>query len=366
MLSTARRLTLGAAVALVVSGCAGGLTSGPGASSPGDVASASPASTGSVWVADEGGDSLTVLDGATGGALATLTGITEPHNVQAASDGDGVWAVSGGDQVVALSASSLEVTALGQTDEQPAHVVADGAGRVYVSSSAQPSVYAYDARLRPVTRMALDGAPHGMRLSADGRTAVVANTGSGTVDVLDTRSGTLRVSIPVGPGPVQVAVSEDGAVAYVSLAGPSEVARVDVALATVTHRVKVPHPPAQVLLTGSGVLLSADQGTPDVPGSTVTVIDPAAMTIQGQLDVGSGPHGLTSDPAGERAWVTNAFDDTVSELDLGAMTVVRTVPVGHRPGGISYSQVAPSPSGTVALDLPAREDREGGGGSHDH
>ncbi len=37
----------------------------------------------------------------------------------------------------------------------------------------------------------------------------------------------------------------------------------DVALAAVTGRMKVRHPPAQVLLTGSGLLLSADQGTPD-------------------------------------------------------------------------------------------------------
>jgi DNA-binding beta-propeller fold protein YncE len=310
-----------------------------------------------VWVANEGSDSLTVLDGSSGSDLATLAGILAPHNVQEAAEGNAVWALSGGDQVVALDAESLKVTALGQTDKHPAHVVADRAGNVYVSASGQPSMYAYDARLRPLKRTALAGSPHGMRLSGDGRTAVVANTGSGTVDVLDTQSGTLRVSIPVGPGLVQVAVSDDGAVAYVSVGGTSEVVRVDLKSQAVTHRVRVPHPPAQVLLTASGLLLSADQGTAAEPGSTGTVIDPESMTIRGQVQVGSGPHGLTSDPQGKRAWVTNTFDDTVTELDLVAFVAVRTTPVGDSPNGISYSTVVPTRGGQMELGLPGREDR---------
>ncbi len=63
MITTARRLALGAALALVVSGCAGASTGGPDDSSPGSTASIPSPSTGSVWVTDEGGDSLTVLDG---------------------------------------------------------------------------------------------------------------------------------------------------------------------------------------------------------------------------------------------------------------------------------------------------------------
>lgn len=42
---------------------------------------------GSVWVADEGGDSLTVLDAGTDAVVTTLTGLAGPHNVQVGNDG---------------------------------------------------------------------------------------------------------------------------------------------------------------------------------------------------------------------------------------------------------------------------------------
>ncbi len=51
--------------------------------------------TGTVWVADEGGNSLTVIDAATNKVVKTITGIMGPHNVQVAPDGKTVWATSG-------------------------------------------------------------------------------------------------------------------------------------------------------------------------------------------------------------------------------------------------------------------------------
>ena len=38
---------------------------------------------------------------------------------------------------------------------------------------------------------------------------------------------------------------------------------------------------------------------------------------------------------GTHVWVTNSFDDTVSEIDASTGKVVNTIPVGSRPGGVS-------------------------------
>ena len=353
----ARRWPIAAVVALASAGCA---TSPPEpAVRTGDV-------TGAVWVANETGDSVTVLDAATGDRLATLTGIEAPHNVQSAADGTTIWAVSGADQVLAVDAASLDVTALGSTDEHPAHVVTDADGRVLVTASGQPSLFTYDSRLRPVRRTPLAGAPHGVRLSADGTTAVVANTGAGTVDVVDTGTGAVRATVPVGDSPVQVAVTADGRTAFVSLGGSNEVARVDLVARTVAARVAVPASPAQVLLTAAGHLLVANQGTPEVPGETVSVLDPATLETVAELPTGRGPHGLVADPSGLSAWVTNAAGNSVTQLDLEAMTAVRTVLVGELPGGITFTPTGTRSAGTVALDLPGREDRGAHGGAHDH
>lgn len=324
--------------------------------------------TGTVWVANEGDGSLTAIDASSGEVVTTVTGLTEPHNVQAAADGAALWAVLGTDQLVALDAATAEVTGLAATDTHPAHVVESPDGGVLVASSGQPSVYSYDPRLRPLRRTALEGAPHGLRLSEDGSVAVVANTGAGTLDVVDVPSGSVRDRIVVGAGPVQTAVSPDGRTAWASVGGESLVVAVDLAGGEVSARRGVAARPAQVFLTSTGLLLVANQGDDAAPGSTLSVLDARTLEPVREVTVGAGPHGVVSDPRGRTAWVTNLYDDTVSVVDLASGRVTATVPVGDQPNGVSFSPVtvAADVPGTVTLDLPGREDRgDGHGDGHD-
>ena len=60
------------------------------------------AATGSVWVADEGADSISVIDVATHSVAMTLAGIAAPHNVQTVREGAVVYATSGAEVVVAI------------------------------------------------------------------------------------------------------------------------------------------------------------------------------------------------------------------------------------------------------------------------
>ncbi|WP_133566747.1 YncE family protein [Bacteriovorax stolpii] len=50
---------------------------------------------GSVWVANEDGNSITVINARTNKVLTTLTGIEGPHNLQVSPDNKTVWIVSG-------------------------------------------------------------------------------------------------------------------------------------------------------------------------------------------------------------------------------------------------------------------------------
>jgi YVTN family beta-propeller protein len=88
-------------------------------------------------------------------------------------------------------------------------------------------------------------------------------------------------------------------------------------------------------------VLSADQGTADKPGHTVSLIDTAAMTVRGAVGTGSGPHGVVIDTSETRAWVTNSYENTVSVINLGSLSVVAAVAVGTGPSGISYSPRPP-------------------------
>jgi YVTN family beta-propeller protein len=312
--------------------------------------------TGSVWVADESGNSLTVLDAESSTVATTLTGIGGPHNVQVGRDAMTVYATSSADMVVAIDAETYRITATAPTGPHPAHVIETPDDKVYVTNAGDGTVSVFRSRsLEPVGRIEVGGMPHGLRASTDGSVIVVANHGSGALDVLDARSDRLDFSVPVGEGPAQVAVSADGRYAYTGITEPAEVTKVDLTAREVVGSVAVSAPPAQVSLTPDDApVVSADQGTADAPGDAVSLIDTARMTVRATVETGAGPHGVVVDPAGTFAWVTNSGDNSLSAVDLADRSVSATVPVGERPRGVSYSPRPPAPgASTVELDLPA-------------
>jgi YVTN family beta-propeller protein len=322
--------------------------------------------TGAVWVANEHDDSLTVLDARSGHAVATLTGIAAPHNVQASLTRDVVWVTATGG-VVALDAAELFPTDAAPAGSHPAHVVETAGGSVFVTAAGDGAVHRFANTLEPDRTYAVGAGPHGMRVTADGTFAAVANTDEGTVSLLGPETDRTPRTVEVGGSPVQVAVTEDGSTVFVSVAATSEVVRVDVATATVTGRVEVAAAPAQIWAISEGTVLSADQGSRERPGSTVSIIDGEAMRVTSTVEVGLGPHGITVDPEETRAWVTNVYDDTVTVIDLPTSTVLDTIEVGAYPNGITFTTVTPHQpeSDPVRLILPhAYSHPDGDGHSH--
>lgn len=342
---------------LAVGGCSSA-ADGPANEPP----RSAPNAAGSIWVADEAGDSLTVIDAATDKVVTTLTGIEAPHNVQVGHDGATVYAVSGADNVVlAIDAATYNVTATAPTGPAPAHVIEAtgiaGNDKVYVTNSGDGTVSVYRApELQPARRITVGGMPHGLRAADDGSVIAVANTMAGALDVIDPATDTVLGSVPVGAKPAQVAVTADGRYAYAGTTGPSAVVKVDLDARTVVATAPVPSDPVQLYLTpDEGTVISANQGTREAPGDTASLIDTAAMTVRSTATTGSGPHGVVVDTAGTRAWVTNTFDDTVSVIDLSTASVLATTATGAGPNGVSYSQRPPpgDASPTVTLDIPA-------------
>lgn len=327
-----------------------------------------PAVSGSVWVANEGADSLSVVDAATDAVVMTLEGVKAPHNVQLGSGGDIAYAVSGStNTVVAIDAAAYAVKAVAPTGPAPAHVIEAPNGNVYVTNAGDGTVSVYrGAELTPVATIDVGGMPHGLRAAADGSVIVVANM-EGRLDLIDPTTHSRTGSVPVGTEPAQVAVSADGRYVYSSVSEPPKVVKVDLTTQKVVGSTDVPTPPVQVYLSGEeDAVLSANQGTAETPGRTVSVIDTETMTPRAVVEAGSGPHGVVIDDTATRAWVTNTFDDTVSAIDLDEASVTATIPVGHEPNGISYSPRPPAPASapTTTLNLPAPEQPSDHGHGH--
>jgi YVTN family beta-propeller protein len=320
--------------------------------------------TGTIWVANEAGNSLTAIDAATNKAVTTVTGVQGPHNVQVTPDGTGLWTVSGHDSYAAmLDSESLNLHGVVPTGSSPAHVVLSPDGRtVYTTNGDDGTVSVIDPRtMRPIDTIKVGEGPHGLRPSPDGRWIYVANMADGTLSVINGRTNTTVDVIKVGEAPAQVAFSPDGRYVYASLNGEDSVAKVDVASRTVVGTVAVGDGPIQTFVSGDDrYLLVANQGSEGQPGTTVSIIDTRTFTVTATVETGKGAHGIVVDPTSQHAYITNIYDDDVAVLDLTELQVVARIPVGDSPNGVSFSPIAVDAPADVTLQMPAI----GGGADH--
>lgn len=313
---------------------------------------------GTVYSANEGGSSISAIDLGTGVADKVPIPVA-PHNVDLTPDGKLLLAVGtpaakadhgsaghGHDQegaaegqLVILDPQNIAAPkATVAVGPHPAHVVADRAGRAYVSLSGGDEIAVVDlARAEVIRRIATGKYPHGLRLSPNETELYVANVEDGSVSVIDTQELSEVARIPVGTAPVQVAFTPSGDQLYVSLRDENRVAVIDTSTREATNRIDVGPNPIQMFVTPNGAYVYvANQGTDTEPNDTLSVIDTATGEVVKTLTTGAGAHGVSASADGTFVFVTNMADDSVSVIDVSNQEVIKTVPVGDRPNGIVY------------------------------
>ncbi|MGM9428397.1 cytochrome D1 domain-containing protein [Hydrogenophaga sp. MI9] len=318
-----------------------------------------------VYVANEGADTVSVLDATSFESLATVRVGRMPHNVQVSPDGKFVWVTNNGEPGPTAGASAHQGMAHGAHEAMaqpgavwlidtsthavvaqvpvgmhPAHVVVSPDGRMaYVTNGGDDTVSVVDTSARrTVATIAVGQFPHGLRVSPNGQEIYVANLKGGTVSVIDTASQKAVAQIAVGKGPAQTGFTPDGRLAFVSLSQENAVAVIDTVTRQVIRKVAVGTVPIQLYATpDSRTLLVANQGTRSKPGKAVSLIDLQSFKVVKTILTGAGAHGVVVDRDGRFAYVTNTYAQSVAVLDLKDLRLTKTVPVGKAPNGISIT-----------------------------
>ena len=179
-----------------------------------------------------------------------------------------------------------------------------------------------------------DAAPSGVT------TAYVADQYGGTVSAVDTATGSVTATIPVGGFPDALAVNPSGTTAYVAVAITNVVSVIDTATHTVTTSIPVGSNPSAIVLNPAGTLAYvANEG-----GHTVSVIDTGSDTVVATVPAASGfMLSMAIDPAGTHVYIGSFGPSALTVIDTGTDTVVATVPVV----GNGYA-VTVNPAGTTA------------------
>ena len=218
-----------------------------------------------------------------------------------------------------LSAVLLTGQAMPGPDRSPLDLAlsADGAWAV-VANSTSDSVSLVDlAAGKVVAEVPAGRRPFAVALA--GRRAVVTNHLGGSVTVLDVDAPRLSVAatIPVGVEPRGVALSKDGGRAFVALAGEDAVASIDLATKAVT-RAAAGDEPWHVALSPDGARLAVGNAL----SMTVTLHDAATLALaRSVLMRGHNLRRLAASPDGQWVYLPNiaerGLSTTPNNIDRG-------------------------------------------------
>lgn len=315
-----------------------------------------------LYVSDESGGNVVIVDPEAGTVLAKIPVGKRPRGIQVSPDHTRVY--------VALTGSPMAGPNVDESKLPPPDHRYDGIGVVDVRSQ----------RLLTTYRSGID--PETFALSHDGRTLYVSNEDSGQLSSVDLASGKLTTTIEVGKEPEGVAVSADDRIVYVTCETSDAVYVVDAKAMKVIAQFPTQKRPRALYLPRAkhegyvtdefgaaltvfstenySVLKTISLGDPKVvrpmgiashDGRTLYVttgrygalleVEAASGKILRSIDkVGTRPWGLALNGDGTRAYTANGPGGDVSIVDLKAGTVEKHVATGGSPWGVA---LAPAP-----------------------
>jgi len=223
----------------------------------------------SVYVANSGSGTVSVIATASNTVVDTIPVGTSPSGIAITPDGTHAYVV---DSNVGLS----------------------GTSNVFVIDIATNTV---------VDTIPVGALPIGIAITPDGTHAYVANAGDDTIGVIEITTNTVVDTIPLGVGPVGVAITPDGTQVYVvcvadALAQTQAVSVIATASNTVVSSIPVGLRFPNAAYMGLAV-------TPDGTGvyvanggaNTLSVISTSSNTVTGSVTVGNGPVAVAFSPA---------------------------------------------------------------------
>ncbi|MDR5857170.1 beta-propeller fold lactonase family protein [Caballeronia sp. LZ062] len=179
------------------------------------------------------------------------------------------------------------------------------------------------------------------------------STGVGVIDL-----GTLSLArtIDVGKdGPRGLSLSKDGTRLYVANKSTGDLSEIDTSSGKVLRRAKIGKNPEFVRVHGNEAYVTYEPGESggppkagqapqddddaNSPPAEIAIVDLGTMTLRRSVKSGHETEGVEFSPDGKLILVTNEGDDTVSVYRAGTGQHVRTVklPKGSRPRGIKAS-----------------------------
>jgi len=221
---------------------------------------------------------------------------------------------------------------------RPHGIAADAGGRLFVTCESQRSLLIYrleDASFLHVVDLGQE-TPHLVAVSPDGRTAVTANMGSGTLSAVDVMMGEVLRHVTVEKRPEGVAFSPDGRRIYAASRESATVSIVDAVELRTVGRIETGPGPARIAVTPDGGRIAVS-----LPGDdAVQLADTTTRSVTRKIPVGRGPTGTTLSGDGEVLFVSCEAERRVYVMSLLDGAVLTTLATGEGPDALACIDLA--------------------------
>jgi len=288
-----------------------------------------------IFISNEKGNSVTVINGTSNQVEATIEVGKRPRGIGLAPDGSELYvAISGENHIAVFDPRSLKPLRTFASGDDPETFAIHPNGNIYISNEDGAKCSVYNPHTGAlVAEIPVGLEPEGVAISPDGKQVIVTSESTNMLHVIGVPSHQVIANILVGSRPRAATFNHDGSLAYASAEIGGEVKKVDMASHKILKKARLGDEAKP-----KDVLLSKDEKTLYVAGgraNAVMVLDAGSLEILKQIPVGKRVWGLAMTRDGKRIYSTNGASSDVSVIDTGSNTVIATVKVGAFPWGVA-------------------------------
>jgi YVTN family beta-propeller protein len=240
--------------------------------------------------------------------------------------------------------SKLGEIDLGQYRRPHGIEVGHHSGRLFVTCDRPAALLIVDPVRRVIeASIALanpNALPHMVAVSRDERVAYVANSGDGTVSLMDLAAKKEIKNIAIGGVPMGMALSADGQRLFVTNRTANGVAVIDTAAGKVTRIIEIPGQPVRAQLTPDERHLLVTL----IDSGEMAVVDVRELAVSRRLPVGQRVEGMLIDAEGRFAYAAAQADNKVVKFSLTDWRPVLEIKTAERPDPMLLTRLAPAPA----------------------
>lgn len=313
-----------------------------------------------VYVTNSAGDTIDVIDPATNKVVQQIKGIEAPHGIGFAPDGSKVYVSD--ENTSTLDVFDRESGALTKKIALSAHpnniAVTPSGDRVVVAiARGTGGLDIIDTKTLTLKKtVAVHARLHNVYVTPDGKYAIMGSIPQKVIAVVDlaTEEVAWELQMDLGIRPMTIEANDDGSTRriFAQLSDFNGFAVIDFAARKEVARIKLPEAAAEFetdaersTAPSHGIGVAPDRKTlwvTSIPNNAVYVYSLADLSLIGHVDLpalalpGHKPlsavaNWITFTPDSKKAYISNAALRSVTAIDMKAMKVIATIPVGEVP-----------------------------------